>query len=345
MERSCLPGRAPSRSWLLGGGDYALPFEPPKSGPSSPNCYIALFEFIYRVLYCVLNLRFGIDGAQFKKMCAYPSSNRAFIESLHQTIMNGRRPLTSFEAERMAQWPTLGFILCPCRRDCTEPNPLHTFFSQRRDTPFGVKLRRVEIAKFCSNLSISHHTPNCFEAEVDRILKGWARLIPGQTAVQVLRQIPRNVIATEFVHYELRRPRSQPRRSPRLTLTFAFALVPVHVRTRTNVQAHNVIRDVDFTCELAGVRVRELAAPRRRFGYRSLRLLPTREGHLMNHKLFRRLYREAKLQMRRRGRRKWVLGGRAPIEMPAGLNERRSLDFLSDCFIDGPRLPHPDDRG
>jgi putative transposase len=84
--------------------------------------------------------------------------------------------------------------------------------------------------------------------------------------------------------------------------------------------------------------IRELAAQRRRFGYRRLHLLLTREGHHMNHKRFRRLYREEKLQVRRRGGRKRALGVRAPLKLPSGPNARWSLDFVSDCFTDGRRF-------
>ena len=52
------------------------------------------------------------------------------------------------------------------------------------------------------------------------------------------------------------------------------------------------------------LRIRELAAQRRRFGYRRLHLLLTREGYHMNQKRFRRLYRDEKLQVRKRGGRK-----------------------------------------
>lgn len=45
-------------------------------------------------------------------------------------------------------------------------------------------------------------------------------------------------------------------------------------------------------------RIRELASERRRFGYRRLHWLLCREGWIMNHKKFRRLYREEKLQVR-----------------------------------------------
>ena len=84
-------------------------------------------------------------------------------------------------------------------------------------------------------------------------------------------------------------------------------------------------------------RLRELAAIRRRFGYRRLHILLTREGIVMNHKKLRRLYREERLQVRRRGRRKRALGTRAPMALPQGPNQRWSLDFLSDAFSDGRR--------
>jgi putative transposase len=51
-------------------------------------------------------------------------------------------------------------------------------------------------------------------------------------------------------------------------------------------------------------RLRELAAERRRFGYRRLGWLLAREGHVMNRKKLYRIYREEKLMVRRRGRRK-----------------------------------------
>ena len=86
------------------------------------------------------------------------------------------------------------------------------------------------------------------------------------------------------------------------------------------------------------LRIRELAAQRRRFGYRRLHLLLTREGCHMNQKRFRRLYREEKLQVRKRSGRKRALGVRAPIELPSGPNERWSLDFVSDAFTDSRRF-------
>ncbi len=75
------------------------------------------------------------------------------------------------------------------------------------------------------------------------------------------------------------------------------------------------------------VRLRELAASRRRFGYRRLHVLLRREGIALNHKKLRRLYAEERLQVRRRGGRKRALGTRAPLAIPQGPDQRWSLDF------------------
>lgn len=85
-------------------------------------------------------------------------------------------------------------------------------------------------------------------------------------------------------------------------------------------------------------RLREIAAVRRRFGYRRLHVLLRREGLLLNHKKLRRLYAEERLQVRRRGGRKRALGTRAPLTLPEGPNQRWSLDFLHDQLSDGRRF-------
>ena len=88
----------------------------------------------------------------------------------------------------------------------------------------------------------------------------------------------------------------------------------------------------------ARARLRELASIRRRFGYRRLHLLLTREGIVMNHKKLRRLYREERLQVRRRSGRKRAVGTRAPLAIPQGPNQRWSADFLSDALANGRRF-------
>jgi putative transposase len=85
-------------------------------------------------------------------------------------------------------------------------------------------------------------------------------------------------------------------------------------------------------------RLRALAHERRRFGYRRLHVLLRREGFLVNHKRRFRIYREERLMVRRRGGRKRALGTRAPMVVPQRPNERWSLDFVADQFIDGRRM-------
>lgn len=89
--------------------------------------------------------------------------------------------------------------------------------------------------------------------------------------------------------------------------------------------------------ELRG-RLRELAGERRRFGYRRLHVLLRREGVEVNRKRVQRLYREERLQVRRRGGRKRALGVRAPMAVPDRPNARWSLDFVHDQMTDGRRF-------
>ena len=85
-------------------------------------------------------------------------------------------------------------------------------------------------------------------------------------------------------------------------------------------------------------RLRELSAERKRFGYRRLHILLEREGFRLNHKKLRRIYKEEGLTVRKRGGRKRAIGTRAPLAVPSRVNERWSLDFVSDSFMDGRRF-------
>jgi transposase InsO family protein len=84
--------------------------------------------------------------------------------------------------------------------------------------------------------------------------------------------------------------------------------------------------------------MKAVAAERRRFGYRRIHIMLDRKGIVMNQKKLRRLYREEKLQVRRRGGRKRALGTRRPMLVPDRANSRWSLDFVSDTFTDGRRF-------
>jgi putative transposase len=85
-------------------------------------------------------------------------------------------------------------------------------------------------------------------------------------------------------------------------------------------------------------RLRALASVRRRFGYRRLGWLLEREGVRVNLKKVWRVYREEGLAVRRRRGRRRAIGTRAPIVAPQGLNQRWSLDFVSDQLANGRRF-------
>lgn len=85
------------------------------------------------------------------------------------------------------------------------------------------------------------------------------------------------------------------------------------------------------------VRLRELAAERRRFGHRRLGYRLAREGMKPSHKKLLRIYREEGLKVRRRSSRKRALGTRAPMAIRQGSNQRWSLGLVSDSFTDGRR--------
>ena len=86
------------------------------------------------------------------------------------------------------------------------------------------------------------------------------------------------------------------------------------------------------------VRLRDLASERRRIGYRRLGYLLASEGITPNHNKLLRIYREEGLKVRRRSGRKRALGTRAPMTGPLGLNQRWSLNFVSEAFVCGRRF-------
>jgi putative transposase len=84
-------------------------------------------------------------------------------------------------------------------------------------------------------------------------------------------------------------------------------------------------------------RLRELAAERRRFGYRRLHVLLLREGWNVNHKRVYRIYREEGLCVRKRSRKR-VARERCPLAQLAGPDQRWALDFVSDALASGRKL-------
>jgi putative transposase len=82
-------------------------------------------------------------------------------------------------------------------------------------------------------------------------------------------------------------------------------------------------------------RLHELAAKRRRWGYRQLTRVLRREGWPINRKRVQRLYQEEGLQVRRRRRKRRAVVPRVPVAVPLRPNERWSMDFVRDTLGDG----------
>lgn len=86
------------------------------------------------------------------------------------------------------------------------------------------------------------------------------------------------------------------------------------------------------------IRLIELAQMRRRFGYRRLHDLLRLEFAPVNHKRIERLYREARLAVRRRRKAKRPLSERQPLQAATMPNAVWSMDFVSDALASGRRL-------
>jgi putative transposase len=85
-------------------------------------------------------------------------------------------------------------------------------------------------------------------------------------------------------------------------------------------------------------RIGQIAAAKRRYGYRRIYLRLRREGWEVNRKRVYRLYREAGLAVRRRKRKRIGLVERKPLPKPIAANLSWSMDFVSDGLANGRRL-------
>lgn len=85
-------------------------------------------------------------------------------------------------------------------------------------------------------------------------------------------------------------------------------------------------------------RIGEIAAVKRRYGYRRVHVLLRREGWKINHKRTHRLYREAGLQVRKRARKRIVFGERTPLPQADRPNQSWSMDFVADALANGRRI-------
>jgi putative transposase len=85
-------------------------------------------------------------------------------------------------------------------------------------------------------------------------------------------------------------------------------------------------------------RLRELAEQRKRFGSPRLHIMLKREGLVINHKKTERLYREVGLALRRKRKRKGAAGIRVVMAPSRRVNERWSMDFVTDSTVTGRRF-------
>jgi putative transposase len=85
-------------------------------------------------------------------------------------------------------------------------------------------------------------------------------------------------------------------------------------------------------------RITQIAATKRRYGYRRVHVVLRREGWVVNRKLTYRLYREEGLAVRRRKRKRIGPFERKPLPKPMAANQSWSMDFVSDGLADGRRV-------
>jgi transposase InsO family protein len=89
-------------------------------------------------------------------------------------------------------------------------------------------------------------------------------------------------------------------------------------------------RNVDLRQEIVA-----LAHRHKRYGVGMIHLKLRQAGVLVNYKRVERLYQDAKLQVRRRKRKKVPFGDRQPLYRPLAANEVWSMDFVFDRTAEG----------
>lgn len=82
-------------------------------------------------------------------------------------------------------------------------------------------------------------------------------------------------------------------------------------------------------------RIQALALRHKRYGVGMIHLKLQQAGMRVNYKRVERLYQEARLQVRRRKRKKVLLGERQPLGRPTAANQVWSMDFVFDRTADG----------
>ncbi|CAM3768233.1 putative transposase [Kerstersia gyiorum] len=85
-------------------------------------------------------------------------------------------------------------------------------------------------------------------------------------------------------------------------------------------------------------RMKEMAAVKRRYGYRRIHVLLRREGWHSNHKRVWRLYSQAGLSVRQRKRKRIAATERVVRPAATGPNQSWSMDFVADGLAYGRRF-------
>jgi putative transposase len=81
--------------------------------------------------------------------------------------------------------------------------------------------------------------------------------------------------------------------------------------------------------------LKDLAKEQVRWGYRMLCGTLRNHGWQVNHKKVYRLYKEEKLELRRKGKKRLKSEVRGPVEQPRAANQLWTMDFVSDALCDG----------
>jgi len=81
--------------------------------------------------------------------------------------------------------------------------------------------------------------------------------------------------------------------------------------------------------------IQDMARDRRRWGCPRITNRLRRQGWTDNHKRIERIYREEKLQVRRRRRKRMSRGERESLPVPTGPNQLWAMDFVHDVLANG----------
>jgi putative transposase len=98
---------------------------------------------------------------------------------------------------------------------------------------------------------------------------------------------------------------------------------------RTVFRHNQIEKDIELKAK-----IQTIAIKKKRYGYRRIYDI-LRKEQVVNHKKVYRLYCEMGLKYRRKSRKKRYVGEPVPLLVPNSINERWSMDFVSDSLYNG----------